>query len=97
MSVVVAGNKADRLPIVINQETPAAAERMEVGYVLPGDQDQAGLLPPAPKEAAIPPRPDIIPRHWHDPHALKGQSRKQKGQHHQAIKQGRRRQSAKAD
>src|SRR5258708_579946 len=29
---VVAGNKADRLPLVINQDTPTAAERVDVVY-----------------------------------------------------------------
>jgi hypothetical protein len=37
-------------------------------------QTQAGLLLPAPKEAAIPPRPDVIPRHWHDPHDLRARA-----------------------
>jgi hypothetical protein len=71
MPVVVAGTKADRLPLVINQETPTAAERMDVGYVQPSEQGQVRLLPPVPKEAVIPPRRDIFPRHRHDPHDLR--------------------------
>jgi hypothetical protein len=64
---VVAGNKADRLPLVVNQDTPTAAERVDVVYVQPTDQGQADLPPPAPKQAAIPPHRSITPRHWHDP------------------------------
>ena len=58
---VVAGNKADRLPLAINQDTPTAAERVDVVYVQPSgqgqvqptEQGQAGLSAPAPKEAAV--------------------------------------------
>ena len=68
---VVAGNKADRLPLVVNQDTPTAAEKVDVVYVQPSEQGRADLPPPAPKQAAIPPQRGIIPRHWHDPHDLK--------------------------
>jgi hypothetical protein len=68
---VVAGNKADRLPLVINQDPPTAAEKVDVVYVQPSEQGRADLPPPAPKQAVIPPRRGIIPRHWHDPHDLK--------------------------
>ena len=71
---VVAGNKADRLPLVANQDTPAAAEKVDVVYVQPSEQGQADLPPPAPKQAAIPPQRGIIPRHWHDPHDLNGKA-----------------------
>ena len=51
---VVAGNKADRLPLAINQDTPTAAERVDVVYVQPSgqgqvqptEQGQAGLSAP---------------------------------------------------
>jgi len=71
---VVAGNKADRLPLVINQDTPTAAERVDVVHVQPSEQGQADLPPPAPKQAAIPPHRDIAPRHWHEPHDLKARA-----------------------
>jgi hypothetical protein len=71
---VVAGNKADRLPLVINQDTPAVAERVDVVSVQPGEQGQADSRPTAPKQAAIPPDRRIIPRHWHDPHDLKAKA-----------------------
>jgi len=71
---VVAGSKADRLPLVINQDTPTAAERVDVVYVQPSEQSRSDLPPPAPKQAAIPPHRDITPRHWHDPHDLKAKA-----------------------
>ena len=79
---VVAGNKADRLPLAINQDTPTAAERVDVVYVQPSgqgqvqptEQGQAGLSAPAPKEAAVRPHRGITPRHWHDPHDLKARA-----------------------
>jgi len=40
---VVAGNKADRLPLVIKQDTPTEAEKVDVVYVPPSEQSQAGL------------------------------------------------------
>jgi hypothetical protein len=75
---VVAGNKADRLPLVIKQDTPTEAEKVDVVYVPPSEQSQAGLPPPAPKEVAGPPHRVITPRHWHDPHDLKAGAAKQK-------------------
>jgi hypothetical protein len=65
---VVAGNKADRLPFKINQDTLTATEKVDVAYVPPSEQSEAGLPPPAPKEVAGLPDPVIAPRHWHDPH-----------------------------
>ena len=75
---VVAGNKADRLTLKINQNTPTEAEKVDVVYVPPSEQSQAGLPPPAPKEIAGLPDRVIAPRHWHDPHDLKARAAKQK-------------------
>jgi hypothetical protein len=75
---VVAGNKADRLPLIINQDTPTDAEKVDVVYVPPSQQSQAGLPPPAPNEVASPPHREITPRRWHDPHDLKSRAAKQK-------------------
>ena len=75
---VVAGNKADRLTLKINQNTPTEAEKVDVVYVPPSEQSQAGLPPPAPKEVAGLPDPVIASRHWHDPHDLKVWAAKQK-------------------
>src|ERR1700694_274764 len=52
---VVAGNKADRLPLKINQDTSTKAQKVDAVYVPPSVQSQAGLPPPAPKEVASPP------------------------------------------
>jgi hypothetical protein len=70
---VVAGNKADRLPLVINLDAPTGAEKVDVVYVQPNEQGQADL-PPPPRAAASPPHRDIIPRHWHDPHDRKAKA-----------------------
>ena len=75
---VVAGNKADRLPLIINQDTPIEAEKVDVVHVPPSEQSQAGLPPPTPKEVASPQHRVIIPRHWHDPHGLKAKVAKQR-------------------
>jgi hypothetical protein len=73
-----AGNKADRLPLKINQDTPTEAEKVDVVYVPPSEQSQAGMLPPPAKEVASTPDGVITPRHWHDPHDLKARAAKQK-------------------
>jgi hypothetical protein len=74
---VVAGNKADRLPLIINRDTPTDAEKADVVYVPPSEQGQAGLFPPASQERASPPHHVIAPRHWHDPHDPKAKAAKQ--------------------
>ena len=75
---VAAGNKADRLPLVINLDAPTGAEKVDVVYVEPNEQGQADLPPPPPppppKAVASPPHRDIIPRHWHDPHDRKAKA-----------------------
>jgi hypothetical protein len=73
---VVAGNKADRLPLIINRDTPTDAKKVDVVYVPLSEQGQAGLPPPASQERA-PPHHAIAPRHWHDPHDLKAKAAKQ--------------------
>ena len=75
---MVAGNKADRLPLKINQGTPTEAEKVDVVYVPPSEQSQAVLPPPAPKQVGSPPHRVITLRHWHDPHDLKPRAAKQK-------------------
>jgi hypothetical protein len=74
---VVAGNKADRLPLIINQYRLADFEKVDVVYVPPSEQWQAGLPPPASQEGASPPHHVIAPRHWHAPHDLKAKAAKQ--------------------
>ena len=52
---LVVRNKADRLPLKINQDTPTEAKKVDVVYVPLGEQSQAGLPPPALEEVASPP------------------------------------------
>jgi hypothetical protein len=75
---VVAGNKADRLPLIMHQDTLTDAEKVDVVYVPPSEQGQAGLPPPASKKPASPPHHVIAPRHWHDPHDVKVEAAEQK-------------------
>jgi hypothetical protein len=57
---VVAGNKADRLPTVANEEALKAAEKIEVAYVQPADAVQTS--PPAETQPmAKPALPDAKP------------------------------------
>src|SRR5947207_15723333 len=60
---VVAGNKADRLPIVMNEDVPKAAEKIETAYVQPADEVQSGSpaeTPPAATPAASDPKPSKV-------------------------------------
>jgi hypothetical protein len=75
---VVAGNRADRLPLIINQYTLADVEKVDVVHIPPSEQGQAGLPPPASQGLASPPHHVIAPRHWHDPHDVKVKAAKQK-------------------
>jgi hypothetical protein len=75
---VVAGNKADRLLLITNRDTPTDAEKVDIVYVPPSIQGQAGLPPPASQEPANPPHHDVTRRHWHDPHHLQAKAEKQK-------------------
>jgi hypothetical protein len=68
---VVASNKANRLPLILDQYTLADVEKVDVVYVPPSEQVQAGLPPPASQERAGPPHHVIARRHWHDPHDVK--------------------------
>jgi len=75
---VVAGNKSDRLPLVINRDTPTEAEKVDVVYVPLIEQSLAGLPSPASQEPATPRHHDITPRHRLDPRDLKAKAAKQK-------------------
>jgi hypothetical protein len=76
---VVAGNKADRLALIINQDTPSDAEKVDAVYVPPSGQDQVTLPESASQEPASPPHRDITPRHRHDPNGPKAKAAKQRG------------------
>jgi hypothetical protein len=69
---VVAGIKADRLPIKSNRETLSEADKVDVAYIpSTEDEGQVSPSPPPPQPQPSPPRPNITSRHWHDPHDLK--------------------------
>ena len=67
---VVAGNKADRLQLVIRRDTLTDAEKVNVVYV-PPVEDLAPSTPSASQKAPSPPPPRLVSRHWHDPHDRK--------------------------
>lgn len=76
---VVAGNKADRLQLIIGLDTLADAEKVDIVYVPPVEQEPDISNQSAPQKAASAPPPRLVSRHWHDPHDLKFfEARKQK-------------------
>jgi hypothetical protein len=72
---VVAGVKADRLPIKSNRETLSEADKVDVAYIPSTEEEgQVSPSPPPPQPRPSPPRPNIASRHWHDPHDLKAKA-----------------------
>jgi hypothetical protein len=56
---VVAGNKADRLPLVVNEDAPKAAEKIDTAYVQPVEVQSS---PPAETPPLVTPAPpDLRP------------------------------------
>jgi hypothetical protein len=85
---VVAGVKADRLPIKSNPGTLSEADKVDVAYIpSTEDESQVSPSPPPPQPRLSPPRPNITSRHWHDPHDLKAKAAKSKRQRYEAIKE----------
>jgi hypothetical protein len=67
---VVAGNKADRLPLVANEKVPEGAEKIDTAYVQPADEVQSS--PPAETPPlATPAPPDLKPLKVDEPHSAK--------------------------
>jgi len=76
---VVAGNKADRLQLIIGLDKLADAEKVDIVYVPPVEREPDISNQSAPQKAASAPPPRLVSRHWHDPHDLKFfEARKQK-------------------
>jgi hypothetical protein len=74
---VVAGIKADRLPIKSKPETLSEADKVDVAYIPSTEEEgQVSPSPPPPQRQPSPPRPNITSRHWHDPHDLKANAAK---------------------
>lgn len=91
--VVASGSKADRLPINVSQDVLDEADRVDVAYVPPRDEERAASPPPERREIVDRPRSKITSRHWHDPEdrkAKKTRLAKLKAKHHR-IKQAEKR------
>ena len=68
---LVAGNKADRLQLIISRDTPTDVEKVDVIYVAPVVEDITPSKQSASPKAVSPLRSRIASRHWHDPHHRK--------------------------
>jgi hypothetical protein len=66
---VVAGNKADRLPLVANENVPKGAEKIDAAYVQPTDEVQGGRPAETP-QLATPAPADLMPK-VDEPHSAK--------------------------
>ena len=75
---VVSGNKADRLPLTINEDKPTDAEKVDVVYVQPSKEGQASPPPPVSEEPAPTRHPDVTSRHWHDRHHVKAKTERRR-------------------
>ena len=75
---VVSGNKTDRLPLVINENKPTNAEKVDVVYVQPSEQGQASPPPPVSEEPAPTRHPDVTSRHWQDRHHAKAKTERRR-------------------
>ena len=73
---VVSGNKTDRLPLIINEDKPTDAEKVDVVYVQPSQEGQASPPSRISEEAAPTRHPDITSRHWQDRHHVKAKTEK---------------------
>jgi hypothetical protein len=75
---VVAGNKADRLPLRMNKDTPTEVDEVNVVYVPPPEAGPLSESQSAPTEIRTTPPAKFIRRHWHDPADVKAKAAKQK-------------------
>jgi hypothetical protein len=67
---VVAGNKADRLPLGANEKVPKGAEKIDAAYVQPADEVQAGLSV-EPPPSTTPATADLRPAKVEESHSAK--------------------------
>jgi hypothetical protein len=75
---VVSGNKADRLPLTINEDKPTDADKVDVVYVQPSEEGPAKPPPPVSEEPAPTRHSDIISRHWQDRHQVKAKTERRR-------------------
>ena len=71
---VVSGNKADRLPLTINQDKPTDADKVDVVYVQPSQEGPASPPSRISEEPAPTRHPGITSRHSHDRHHVKAKT-----------------------
>ena len=67
---IVAGSKADRLPLIPHLGTSSGVERVDVAYV-PPVEDVAPVEPVSAAKGSESTAPRIVSRRWHDPHDRK--------------------------
>ena len=67
---IVAGSKADRLPLIPHLGTSSEAERVDVAYV-PPVEDVAAVEPVSAAKGSESTAPRVVSRRWHDPHDRK--------------------------
>ena len=75
---VVSGNKTDRLPLIINEDKPTDAEKVDVVYVQPSQEGQASPPSRISEEPAPARHPDINSRHWHGRHHVKAKTERRR-------------------
>jgi len=75
---VVSGNKADRLPLTINQDKPTDADKVDAVYVQPSQEGQASPPSRISEEPAPTRHPDITSRHSHDRHQVKAKTERRR-------------------
>ena len=73
---VVAGNKVDRLPLLVDEFLPTDARKLDVAYIPPSRPAGRPSLPPS-QGRAVRPHQVIAPHHRHDPHDPKAKAAKQ--------------------
>jgi hypothetical protein len=67
---IVAGSKADRLPLIPHLATSSGVDRADVAYV-PPVEDVAAVEPVSAAKGTESTAPRIVSRRWHDPHDRK--------------------------
>jgi hypothetical protein len=67
---IVAGSKADRLPLIPRLGTSNGVERVDVAYV-PPVEDVVPVEPVSAAKGSKSTAPRIVSRRWHDPHDRK--------------------------
>lgn len=75
---VVAGNKADRLPLVANENVRKSAEKIDTAYVQPAGEDQSGPAETSPSATRAP--PDSSPLKVDEPRSAKASKAHKSGQ-----------------